>query len=145
MLKLSLALPAALHRNLQHSLNASWKAADRVQQHHICTGPRPASSCCFQGCRGHNHRERPYAHCRSFTNEGWLAFKPDHDNRGMDEAENGALVEARNAKRPRPDDVDTQSLNGVPQLAAAIPAGKAPAVHTKALRSVLKGNAQVRL
>lgn len=72
----------------------------------------------------------------------WLAFRPDQDYRVMDEAENGALLETRSAKRPRSDDLEAQPVNGAPQHAAVIPAGKAPAVHTKALRSVLKGSAQ---
>ncbi len=58
----------------------------------------------------------------------------------MDEAENSPTVEARSAKRARPDDSDAPLANGSShRVAATMPASKQPAMHTKALRSVLKG------
>lgn len=90
----------------------------------------------------HGRTKRLTLSRQSHREESWLAFKPDQDYRLMDEAENGALLETRSAKRPRSDDLEAQPVNGAPQHAAVIPAGKAPAVHTKALRSVLKGSAQ---
>ncbi len=58
----------------------------------------------------------------------------------MDEAENSPTVEARSVKRARPDDSDAPHTNGSsPRVEATMPASKQPAMHTKALRSVLKG------
>ena len=83
-------------------------------------------------------RKRASALRHCCRDESWPAFS-DHHNRGMDEAENGSVLDARAVKRPRPDDLDAQALNGTSQR-TALPVGKAPAVHTKALRSVLKGS-----
>ncbi len=58
----------------------------------------------------------------------------------MDEAENSPTVEARSVKRARPDDSDAPHANGSShRVEATMPASKQPAMHTKALRSVLKG------
>jgi len=58
----------------------------------------------------------------------------------MDEAENSPTIEARSAKRARPDDSDAPHTNGSSHpVEAALPVSKQPAMHTKALRSVLKG------
>lgn len=58
----------------------------------------------------------------------------------MDEAENSRIVEARSVKRARPDDSDAPHTNGSShRVEATMPASKQPAMHTKALRSVLKG------
>ncbi|DBA92177.1 hypothetical protein WJX77_001540 [Trebouxia sp. C0004] len=57
----------------------------------------------------------------------------------MDEVENSPTVEARSVKRARPDDSDAPHTNGSShRVEATIPASKQPALHTKALRSVLK-------
>ena len=58
----------------------------------------------------------------------------------MDEVENSPVLEARAVKRPRSEDAETQQLNGSSHHSqTALPAGKQPPMHTKALRSVLKG------
>lgn len=141
MLALSTTHPTTLHASHQHKSCVSLHKADRRHQHPSWSQAPRRSWCQLLARRSHSDRGQSCPQYRSYTDEGWLAFKPDHDNRGMEEAESGSLIEARNAKRPRSDDGDSQLLNGAPQLAAALPAGKAPAVHTKALRSVLKGTA----
>ena len=58
----------------------------------------------------------------------------------MDDVENSPVLEARSAKRARPDDMEAPQLDGSSNHdQAAVPASKQPAMHTKALRSVLKG------
>ena len=58
----------------------------------------------------------------------------------MDEVENSPVLEARAVKRPRSENAETQQLNGSSHHSqTAVPAGKQPPLHTKALRSVLKG------
>lgn len=141
MLALSTKHPATLHASHQRKSCVSLHTADRRHQHPSWSQTPRRSWCQLLARRRHSDRGQSCPQYRSYTDEGWLAFKPDHDNRGMEEAEGGALVEARNAKRARSDDGDSHLLNGAPQLAASLPAGKAPAVHTKALRSVLKGTA----
>lgn len=56
----------------------------------------------------------------------------------MDDAEDSPS--ARSAKRARLQDLDTSQLDGGSHSAeATVPASRQPAMHTKALRSVLKG------
>lgn len=59
----------------------------------------------------------------------------------MEEAE-GLLLDTRAGKRARLDDTEVPQINGAPQISAsAVSTVKTPAMNTKALRSVLKGEA----
>ena len=58
----------------------------------------------------------------------------------MDDAEDSATLEKRSPKRARLQDLDASQLNrGSYSAEATAPASRQPAVHTRALRSVLKG------
>ena len=58
----------------------------------------------------------------------------------MDDAEDSPNMEIRSAKRARLQDLDPSQHNGSAHPAeAALPENRQPAMHTKALRSVLKG------
>ena len=58
----------------------------------------------------------------------------------MDDTEDSPSMEVRSAKRPRLEGLATSQLKEGSRLAeAAVPISKEPAMHTKALRSVLKG------
>ena len=57
----------------------------------------------------------------------------------MDDADDLGL-DVRSVKRARFEELDSSQINGGSRSTqAAVPANKQPAVHTKALRSVLKG------
>lgn len=57
----------------------------------------------------------------------------------MDDADSLSM-DVRSVKRARLEDLEASQINGGSLSAqAAMPANKQPAVHTKALRSVLKG------
>ena len=58
----------------------------------------------------------------------------------MTDAEESPGLEVRSTKRARLQNLDISRIDGGSYLAeAAVPASKQPALHTKALRSVLKG------
>ena len=57
-----------------------------------------------------------------------------------DDADDIPSTDVRSAKRARLQDLGTSHINeGSCQIEAAVPASRAPALHTTALRSVLKG------
>ena len=58
----------------------------------------------------------------------------------MADAEDSPKVEIRSTKRARLERLDTPQLDGCSRPAeAAVPVSRQPAMHTEALRSVLKG------
>ena len=58
----------------------------------------------------------------------------------MDEVEDIPNMDVRLAKRARLEDLDASQLNGSSHSTeVTVPASRPPALHTKALRSVLKG------
>lgn len=138
MLELFTLSPAASRGALSCHLEAlSQLASSQTQQALNCAQAQRVSRSTQLKRLGCVDRKRLLPLRLCYRDESWPAFS-DHHNRAMDEAENGSVLDARAVKRPRPDDMDAQALNGTPQR-TALPVGKAPAVHTKALRSVLKG------
>ena len=138
--------PGALHGALGHvACSISEISPGQAQQILSCIRGRRIKHCSRFRRAACAQTRRPISRCQSYLEQAWLAVKPDQEYRVMDdEAENGAVIETRSAKRPRSDHLEPQPVNGAPQHTAVIPPGKAPAVHTKALRSVLKGGHEFR-